>query len=94
MPNYTYRCDACEHAWEEFRTMAAYKAPCDEPCPECEAMAVNKAVDGIALIKIDTNHDCRIAKNLPGSFRERMNQIADGLPKSSGTKSRMLDQYK
>ena len=94
MPEYTYRCSACEHTWEEFRTMAAYKAPCDEPCPECEEMKVNKAVDGISSIKVDTNKDCRIAKNLPGEFRERMNTIADGLPKSSGVKSRMLDQYK
>ena len=94
MPNYTYRCDACDHAWEAFYTMAEYKKPCDEPCPECKAKEVKKAVDGFARVQIDTNHDCRVAKNLPGSFRERMNQIADGLPKSSGTKSRMLDQYK
>jgi len=94
MPEYTYRCSACEYTWEEFRTMAAYKAPCAEPCPECKAMKVDKAVDGFARVQVDTNHDWSKAKNLPGPFRERMNKIADGLSKNDGAKSRMHDQYK
>ena len=95
MPNYTYKCDACDHTWEAVYTMAEYKKPCGEPCPECEAMnTVVKAVDGFARVQVDTNHDWTKTKNLPGSFRERMNTIADGLPNSSGTKSRMKDQFK
>ena len=42
MPNYTYRCDACEHVWEAFYTMAEYKKPCEEPCPECNEMKVQE----------------------------------------------------
>ena len=74
--------------------MAEYKKPCGEPCPECEAMEVQKAVDGFARVQVDTNHDWTKTKNLPGSFRERMNKIADGLPSAGGAKSRMTDQYK
>ena len=94
MPNYTYRCDACEHVWEAFYTMAEYKKPCEEPCPECNEMKVQKAVDGFQAVQVDTNHDWTKTKNLPGSFRERMNQIADKLPTSDGSKQRMTDQYR
>lgn len=94
MPTYTYRCSACDHAWEAFNSMADYLKPCDEPCPECEALKVTKAVDGFSGVQIDTKHDCRNTKNLPGGFRERMNQIADGLSRSDGSQSRMRDQYK
>jgi hypothetical protein len=75
--------------------MAEYKKPCDEPCPECEVKdTVVKAVDGFARVQVDTNQDWTKAKNLPGTFRERMNKIADGLPKIGGAKDRMHDQYK
>ena len=93
MPNYTYRCDACEHVWEAFYTMAEYKKPCEEPCPECNEMKVQKAVDNIQGVQIDTNADWTNTKNLPNSLKERMNQIAEGLPTSNGARQRMKDQY-
>ncbi len=74
--------------------MAEYKKPCEEPCPECNEMKVQKAVDGFQAVQVDTNHDWTKTKNLPGSFRERMNQIADKLPTSDGSKQRMTDQYR
>ena len=94
MPNYTYRCDACEHVWEAFYTMAEYKKPCEEPCPECNEMKVQKAIDGVPGMAVDTNYDWTSTKNLPSSFRERMNTIADGLSTSDGAKQRMKDQYR
>jgi putative FmdB family regulatory protein len=93
MPEYNYYCKACQYSWEEFRTMAEFKKPCDEPCPECKAVGeVNKGVNSFSGVKIDTNHDWTKAKNLPNDFRERMNQIADGQPEQ--IKSRLNDQYK
>lgn len=32
MPTYDYKCDACEHAWEEFQSI---KAEPTKKCPSC-----------------------------------------------------------
>ena len=32
MPTYDYKCDACEHTWEEFQSI---KAEPTKKCPEC-----------------------------------------------------------
>ena len=32
MPTYDYKCDACEHAWEEFKSI---KAEPTKKCPSC-----------------------------------------------------------
>lgn len=32
MPTYDYKCDACEHAWEEFQSI---KAEPTKKCPHC-----------------------------------------------------------
>ncbi|MDZ4687058.1 MAG: zinc ribbon domain-containing protein [Planctomycetaceae bacterium] len=32
MPTYDYTCDACEHAWEEFKSI---KAAVTKKCPSC-----------------------------------------------------------
>ena len=95
MPTYTYRCTKCEAVWEDFRTMANREEPCGEPCPKCEATeCVEKAVDNISGVKIDTKHDWRNTKNLSAGFKDRMLQIAEGLPVSDGSRQRMRDQYK
>lgn len=37
MPTYDYKCDACEHTWEEFHSMKA------EPTKKCPTCGKNKA---------------------------------------------------
>jgi len=32
MPTYEYRCNACDHLWEDFQSI---KAPPTKKCPEC-----------------------------------------------------------
>ncbi len=57
MPNYTYRCDACEHTWEAFYTMAEYKKPCEEPCPECNEMKVLLELPSQKKIELKTRSE-------------------------------------
>lgn len=35
MPAHDYQCDACQHAWEEFGTIADHDAVKRGPCPKC-----------------------------------------------------------
>ena len=47
MPTYEYKCDACEHAFEEFQSMS------EEPlkkCPECGKKKLRRLIGGGAAI--------------------------------------------
>jgi putative FmdB family regulatory protein len=48
MPTYDYVCDACEHVWEEFQSMASKPT---KKCPECgKAKARRKIGPGAGII--------------------------------------------
>lgn len=35
MPFYEYRCNKCEHIFEEMHRMSERDTPCNSPCPNC-----------------------------------------------------------
>ena len=35
MPRYDYRCEECQHTWEEDHKIADRDLPIGKPCPEC-----------------------------------------------------------
>lgn len=35
MPNYDYRCESCDHTFEDFLPIANRKKPCKSPCSKC-----------------------------------------------------------
>lgn len=35
MPRYDYRCEECQHAWEQDLTIAERNLPVEQPCPKC-----------------------------------------------------------
>ena len=43
MPLYSYRCESCGHAWDEYKTIKDRNLPLSEPCPECDKMEVKKS---------------------------------------------------
>jgi putative FmdB family regulatory protein len=43
MPTYDYRCDACEHAWEEFQSI---KAEPTQKCPACGKKKAKRLIGG------------------------------------------------
>lgn len=75
MPIYEYRCDKCEHIFEEVHAMDKSNKPLSKPCPECGVKkSVNKtfATGGAG---VDVNKG-------PGSdYNELMKKMKGGLPK-------------
>lgn len=41
MPTYDYVCDACKHAWEEFKSMTA---PITKKCPKCGKLKARREI--------------------------------------------------
>ncbi|MEQ9407493.1 MAG: zinc ribbon domain-containing protein [Fuerstiella sp.] len=41
MPTYEYRCDACDHEWEEFQSI---KADPTRKCPDCRRMKARRII--------------------------------------------------
>ncbi|APZ93567.1 FmdB family zinc ribbon protein [Fuerstiella marisgermanici] len=41
MPTYEYRCDACEHEWEEFKSITAKPT---KKCPECKKQKAKRII--------------------------------------------------
>ncbi len=79
MPMYDYRCDECEHIWEENLSMANREKPCGLPCPGCgKDNCVKKNVSGFPGIGCDMT--LTPDKATGGRWSEIMNKINDDLP--------------
>tara|TARA_R100001510_G_C7637632_1_gene195541 strand:+ start:1121 stop:1414 length:294 start_codon:yes stop_codon:yes gene_type:complete len=54
MPTYDYKCNACEHIWEEFSLINDRDKPTENPCPECSEKQVVREISGYGIC-VDTN---------------------------------------
>ena len=45
---YTFKCETCEHTWEESIPMKDMDVPLSKPCPSCEAEGVIKRIIAFA----------------------------------------------
>ncbi|WP_010583643.1 FmdB family zinc ribbon protein [Schlesneria paludicola] len=43
MPTYDYKCDACDHVWEEFQSI---KAAPTKKCPKCNKSKARRQIGG------------------------------------------------
>ena len=43
MPTYDYKCDACDHVWEEFQSI---KAAPTKKCPKCGKQKAQRQIGG------------------------------------------------
>lgn len=43
MPTYDYKCDACDHKWEEFQSI---KANATRKCPSCGKLKARREIGG------------------------------------------------
>lgn len=80
MPLYDYRCQACEHQFDEQHKIAEREAPCSLPCPACGAEGqVNLIVGAPALCD-----PVRLGLRKPTpEFREVMNRMKKGVGRHS-----------
>jgi putative FmdB family regulatory protein len=90
MPFYDYKCDKCEHIFEEMLKVADRKKPERKKCPGCGASGgVKQHISGGVGVAIDKN--MRVDGNATGGFRDAMQKIIE----SPGIKhSRRADYYK
>ncbi|MCY3833514.1 MAG: zinc ribbon domain-containing protein [Chloroflexi bacterium] len=57
MPEYDFRCDACQHRFSQgFKTYALYDAACLR-CPACQSKELTRLISQVAIPK--TNRDYR-----------------------------------
>ena len=87
MPNYDYRCEKCEHWFEEMRSMSEREVPTTEPCPKCGEMAIVKAIGGMPAINSDTTLTPDKATN--GDWSRLMDKMK---PKAGSYGRRQLDR--
>lgn len=79
MPNYDYRCGACDHRFEDFLPMKNRKKPCKAPCPACGEMKVEQTIVS-APVLIDP---VRLGIRRPdGGFKEVISKIKAAHPRS------------
>lgn len=88
MPFYDYKCDKCEHSFEEFLALKDRKKPERKKCPSCgEKGCVKQFISGIGGVGVDSNH--RIDGNAKGGFRDVMQKVAA----APGIKGSRREQY-
>ena len=44
MPFYDYKCEKCEHTWEEMLKIKDHKKPEKKPCPKCGEKKVKQII--------------------------------------------------
>jgi putative FmdB family regulatory protein len=79
MPNYDYRCGACDHRFEEFHLIKDRKKPCKAACPQCGEVKVEQFIAS-APVLIDP---VRLGVRRPdGGFKEVISKIKAAHPRS------------
>jgi putative FmdB family regulatory protein len=80
MPTYDYRCNACEHIFEEVHMMDDDLVPTKKPCPECGKKEVTKSWAGVTP-GIGCDMTLTPDKATGGDWSEMMGRIKKGMPK-------------
>lgn len=84
MPFYDYKCEKCEHTFEEMLKINQRSKPEKAPCPACgEKKCVKQIITGIAGMKMDAN--MAIDGNAKGAFRDVMQRVTQA-PVIKGSK--------
>jgi putative FmdB family regulatory protein len=82
MPTYSYRCQACQHLFEDFLPIKKRKIPETKPCPECGEKRIIQAIIYAPNITIDGSVDIHKAT---GGFKDAMQKVCEA-PGIKGSK--------
>lgn len=55
MPIYEFACSSCNHTFDRFLSIANYKQPESEPCPECTELSILKHAGRINMVQWEKN---------------------------------------
>ena len=74
MPIYEYKCEKCEHIFDEILSVSNRDKPMSEPCPECGEESVKKLVS-VTTMGVD------MKLKPPGWFQDKLSNMKDYTPK-------------
>lgn len=88
MPTYDYKCDACEHAWEEFQSIKALPT---KKCPACKKSKARRLIGGGAGLLFKGSGfyitDYRSDSYKKSASADKPSSGGGDSPKSSGSSS-------
>ena len=78
MPTYDYKCEKCDHTFEETLKIVDRKTPTESPCSECggEVNQIIVAASGFAYDNIRTKH----SKKVPGWYTDKIKDMKRNIP--------------
>ena len=86
MPNYAYKCSACEHQFEKMLSISDRNKPEKAKCPECGEKKVNQYFGNS---NVSIGDAVRLGKTRPNDgFREVLHKIHGKMPGSKLNESR------
>jgi len=74
MPIYEYKCEECEHIFDEILSVSNRDKPLGKPCPKCGEESIKKLVSATTM-GVDMN------MKLPGWFQDKISGMKDITPK-------------
>ena len=84
MPFYDYKCEKCEHVFEEMLAMKDRKKPERKNCPTCgEKGCVKQSITGVSGVAVDSA--MRIDGNAKGGMKDAIAKICEA-PGIKGSK--------
>lgn len=73
MPTYSYKCEKCNHDFEQFHSIANMHLPTNQPCPSCqEEGTVIKTIGGAPSLGDPVRLGIR---KIDGGFKEVLQRI-------------------
>ena len=78
MPIYEYKCNECEHTFDDYLNVSDRDKPLKQPCPECGVKAVSKLVSATSM-GVDMN--CTPDKKTGGDWSRLMDKMKKSTPK-------------
>ena len=79
MPTYDYKCEKCDHTFEESLKIVDRRAPTESPCSECGGEV--KQIIVAPYFGYDNIHTRHSTKNKePGWFKDKMTDMKRNIP--------------
>lgn len=71
MPTYSFHCSACDHAWDELRTMSRSSEEC--PCPQCGSFGDHRqmGIPNFRIVGGTTSSSYNLSRNMENAKRTR-----------------------
>mgnify|MGYP001326710433 FL=1 len=74
MPIYEYKCEKCEHAFEEYLSISNRDKPIEEPCPECGEKHIKRGIS-------ETTMGVDMKMGVPSWFGDKLQKMKEYTPK-------------